>query len=98
MNEPMTDAELSDIERRADITDSIEYVCDESTMSDLRRLLAELRRTRAELAAITESSTTPRATPTGGIVVNVEHPREGSTMDNYAIGYSAGLRNGRRGR
>jgi hypothetical protein len=46
--QPLTDAELADIERRADITDSIDYVCDESTMSDLRRMLAELRRTRAE--------------------------------------------------
>ncbi len=46
--QPLTDDDLAAIERRADITDSIDYVCDESTMSDLRRLLAELRRTREE--------------------------------------------------
>lgn len=47
----LTDDDLAAIELRADITDTVEYVCDESTMSDLRRLLAELRRTRVELAA-----------------------------------------------
>ena len=52
--QPLTDAELSDIERRADITDSIDHVCDESTMSDLRCLLSELRRTRAERDKILE--------------------------------------------
>lgn len=51
----LTDAELAAIERRADITDSVEYVCDESTMNDLRRLLAEVDRLRTALTAISRN-------------------------------------------
>lgn len=51
----INDEELSDIERRADITDSIDHGCDESTMADLRCLTAELRLTRAELAVLTDA-------------------------------------------
>lgn len=41
---PLTVADLADMERRADITDSIDHVCDDATMADLRRLIAELKR------------------------------------------------------
>jgi hypothetical protein len=44
--QPLTDEELAAIARRADIADSIDYVCDEGTMTDLRRLLAEVYRLR----------------------------------------------------
>lgn len=56
---PLTVADLADMERRADITDTIDYVCDESTMADLRRLLAELKRIHAkvhERAAVIEGT------------------------------------------
>lgn len=46
---PLTVADLADIERRADITDTIDYVCDEATMADLRRLLAEVKRIHAKV-------------------------------------------------
>lgn len=46
---PLTDADLAAITHRADITDSIDYVCDEGTMADLRRLIAEVHRLRAAL-------------------------------------------------
>lgn len=45
-----------------------------------------------------DSVPTPINTDRGGIVVNMEPPHGSSSTDNYAIGYSAGLRNGRRGR
>lgn len=45
----MTDETLAGIARRADIVDSIDYVCDEDTMRDLRRLLDENARLNAEL-------------------------------------------------
>lgn len=47
--QPLTDEELAAIARRADIADSIDYVCDEGTMTDLRRLLAEVDRLQSEL-------------------------------------------------
>lgn len=40
----LTEADLAGIERRADIADSIDYVCDDATMADLRKLLAEVKR------------------------------------------------------
>lgn len=46
---PLTVADLADMERRADITDTIDYVCDESTMADLRRLLTEVKRIHAKI-------------------------------------------------
>lgn len=70
---------------------------------DAMRLLDEVGRLRAENAQLRRnaalvSDVTPKTTPTSGIVVNVEPPRGGSPANDFAIGYSAGLRNGRRGR
>lgn len=45
----LTVADLADIERRADITNSIDHVCDDATMADLRRLIAELKRIHAKV-------------------------------------------------
>lgn len=45
----VTVADLADIERRADITDSIDHVCDDATMADLRRLIAELKRIHGKI-------------------------------------------------
>lgn len=52
--QPLTDDELADIARRADIADSIDYVCDEATMKDLRRLLAEVDRLRTKNASLSK--------------------------------------------
>lgn len=41
-----TNAELADMKRRADVTGSIDYVCDEATLADLRCALAEIERLR----------------------------------------------------
>lgn len=46
---PLTVADLADMERRADITASIDHVCDDATMADLRRLIAELKRIHAKV-------------------------------------------------
>ena len=69
----------------------------------LTKVFAEVDRIRAENAQLRRnaalvSDVTPKTTPTSGIVVNVEPPRGGSPANDFAIGYSAGLRNGRRGR
>lgn len=49
---PITDEALAAIARRADISDSIDYVVDDETMADLRRLLEEVNRLRAKVQQI----------------------------------------------
>lgn len=44
------------MKHRADITDSIDYVCDEATMGDLRRALAEIERLRELVLDLYEDS------------------------------------------
>lgn len=49
---PITDEALAAIARRADVSDSVDYVVDDETMADLRRLLEEVNRLRAKVQQI----------------------------------------------
>jgi hypothetical protein len=51
-----TNAELAEMKRRADIADSTDYVCDEATLADLRRALAEIKRLRTLVFDLYEDS------------------------------------------
>lgn len=97
--------------RRAQSANEITRIRNESTGTALSHL-AKIERLQSERDALVRKlgldwgpdefgdlNTVPTAVNTdkGGIVVNMEPPHGGSSIDNYAIGFSAGLRRGRRG-